>query len=169
MKNAFSSKLIKILSDPTTQDIVSWLPHGRSFKVKDVDKFERYVLPRYCKTNQMRSFRKQLSLWEFKRITRGVDAGSYYHECFLRGLPHLLVMMKYKKIKGIGKASAPNPDTEPNFYTLPDLSPYNERQSSLLSPTDVLTCQSFNIDQSIFAESDNDDDDDDYSFTLSAS
>ena len=36
-------------------------------------------------------------------------------------MPHLLGKLKYQKIKGIGKASLPNPDAEPNFYLLPAL------------------------------------------------
>ena len=157
-KNIFPLKMTKILSDPTTQDIVSWKPHGRCFKVKDVDKFQKYVLPQHFKTNLMKSFRKQLSLWGFKRITRGIDAGSYYHESFLRGMPHLLGMMKYEKVKGIGKAPAPNPDEEPDFYNFPAL------PSIFHNPTYTKCPRSFILDQWTSVEYD-DPSDDDNSFT----
>lgn len=64
----------------------------------------------------MNSFRKQLSLWGFKRLTTGLDNGAYYHQSFLRGLPHLSMNMSRQKVKGIGKARIPNPDGEPVFY-----------------------------------------------------
>jgi len=121
-KRLFPSKLMEMLDCESSfhdQAIICWCPHGRAFKVRDTSVFEQVILPRHFKTNQMRSFRKQLSLWGFKRITKGVDAGSYYHQCFLRGMPHLLSMMTYQKIKGIGKASLPNPSEEPNFYLYP--------------------------------------------------
>lgn len=84
----------------------------------------------------MNSFRKQLSLWGFKRLTVGLDNGAYYHQSFLRGLPHLITKMSCQKLKGTGKARNPNPDEEPDFYRtdgffkkLPDVS------QSLKSPT----------------------------------
>lgn len=120
-RKQFPMKLMTMLSDPLANSIITWCSHGRSFKVTHLAQFECHILPRYFKTNHMRSFRKQLSLWGFKRITKGADAGSYYHESFLRSMPHLLSHLKYQKIKGIGKASRPNPDAEPNFYRLPAL------------------------------------------------
>jgi len=130
-KGVFPKKLMNILGHQELTHVIGWCPHGRAFIVRDVSKFERLVLPRFFKTTQLKSFRKQLSLWGFKRITKGPDAGSYYHQFFLRGMPDLLKMMKYQKIKGTGRASVPNPDDEPNFYELaksnplPEVHPFN--------------------------------------------
>lgn len=131
-KGEFPHKLMTLLYDAHYyfSDIVSWKPHGRAFRVHDPRRFQQEVLSRYFKTSQINSFRKQLSLWNFKRITKGEDAGSYYHPRFLRALPGLMKQMHCKKIKGIGKALVANPDAEPNFYRndlyreLPDFSMY---------------------------------------------
>jgi len=40
------------------------------------------------------SFARQVSGWGFNRITAGADFNSYYHELFLRGKPHLCLLMK---------------------------------------------------------------------------
>merc|ERR1712226_197992 len=114
----FPEKLMMILSKSEHSHIISWLPHGRAFIVRDSKLFGKVVLPTYFKTTQVKSFRKQLSLWGFKRLTRGPDCGAYYHQLFLRGMPSLLKGMRYQKIKGTGKALTPNPEEEPDFYEL---------------------------------------------------
>jgi len=118
---------MNILSKESFSNVVSWCSHGRAFKVRNVQKFEKEILPRYFKTTHMSSFRKQLSLWGFKRITKGTDAGCYYHQAFLRGMPKLLKFLRYKKIKGIGRAPKPNPIAEPNFYRLKPLPQYRRQ------------------------------------------
>jgi len=133
-KKLFPSKLMDILTTDGNESAICWCPHGRAFKVINAKRFEQTVLPRYFKTSLMRSFRKQLSLWGFRRITKGVDAGSYYHECFLRGIPHLLSMIKYSQVKGFGKASIPNPKDEPNFYLYPTLESDADVSSSFVEP-----------------------------------
>jgi len=64
-----------------------------------------------------------LNLWGFKRITKGTDSGSYYHELFLRGRPRLCMKMRRQKIKGTGIKLTPNPETEPDFYKISNDSP----------------------------------------------
>jgi len=126
-KDMFPSKLMNILRKESFSNVVSWCSHGRAFKVRNVQKFEKDILPRYFKTTHMSSFRKQLSLWGFKRITKGTDAGCYYHQAFLRGMPKLLKFLRYKKIKGVGRAPKPNPIAEPNFYRLKPLPQYRRQ------------------------------------------
>lgn len=125
-KGVFPGKLMDILAEQQIMSIISWCPHGRAFIVRNVRTFEKQVLPRYFKTTQAKSFRKQLSLWGFKRITKGLDAGAYYHQLFLRGKPELLRGMKYQKIKGTGNSAAPNPEGEPDFYEMSRISPLPE-------------------------------------------
>ena len=133
-KGIFPTKLMHILSHSELSNIIGWSPHGRAFIVRNASQFEKMVLPRFFKTSQLKSFRKQLSLWGFKRITRGRDSGSYYHQFFLRGRLGLLKMMKYQKIKGVGKASIPNPDDEPNFYNMEQCNPLPEKQPFVPTP-----------------------------------
>ena len=39
-------------------DIVSWLPHGRAFIIKDISKFETVVMPKYFSNSKWTSFRR---------------------------------------------------------------------------------------------------------------
>jgi len=46
-KEIFPQKLMRILNDETLVDVVSWLPHGRSFVIIRPDVFTDEVLPKY--------------------------------------------------------------------------------------------------------------------------
>jgi len=109
---------MEVLDRGDMDHIISWMPHGRAFIVHDAKTFVRVVLAKFFKQSKFMSFTRQLNLWSFKRITKGVDAGAYYHELFLRGRPRLCMMMRRQKIKGTGIKLTPNPETEPNFYLL---------------------------------------------------
>lgn len=114
---------MEVLQRPDMEHIVSWLPHGRAFIVLNTQQLCDVVLPRFFKQSKFMSFTRQLNLWGFKRITKGVDAGAYYHELFLRGRPRLCMLMKRQKIKGIGIKLSPNPDSEPDFYKISEQYP----------------------------------------------
>jgi HSF-type DNA-binding len=87
--------------------------------------------------SKLASFRRQLNLYGFIRLTQGLDSGAYYHELFLRGKPSLCHNMVRIKIKGTGIKAASSPEQEPNFYALPPV----------VSDLDVTG--SFNIDSCI--------------------
>lgn len=76
-------------------DIVSFQPHGRSFRVHDKAAFVARLLP-ICLQGQgsWSSFLRQLRLYGFTRCESGPDYGAYYHELFLRGRPSLTRYMR---------------------------------------------------------------------------
>ena len=99
--------------------VVSWQPHGRCFVIHDPQAFKQVLLPRYFpKLSKVTSFQRQLNLYGFQRITQGLDKGSYYHECFLRGKPYLAYEIQRIKVKGTGVRGKSNPDQEPNFWAM---------------------------------------------------
>ena len=80
-KACFPLKLMCILRHTEElAHVITWMKHGRSFIVRDQEAFRDDVMPRFFKPTLYKSFIRQLSLWGFKRITKGPDAGSYYHE-----------------------------------------------------------------------------------------
>ena len=120
-KEKFPKVLYQLLEDATNnsdEDIVCFLPHGRSFIVKDIGKFETIVMPKYFKMSVWKSFRRQLNLYDFTRVTCGPDRGSYYHKSFVRGKPELLDDMKRSKLKGERSKNLPDyiAPKSPNFY-----------------------------------------------------
>jgi len=97
-------------------DVVSWQPHGRAFHVHDPARFVGEVMPMFFRQTRMSSFQRQLSLYGFLRLTRkGEDHGGYYHELFLRGMPHLCHRMQRTRIKGYWVRQSSSPETEPDF------------------------------------------------------
>jgi hypothetical protein len=113
----FPMKLHEILTNPEFEDIISWLPHGRAWRIVRHKAFEERVIPLYFRHGRYSSFARQVNGWGFRRITHGTDYNSYYHEMFLRGLPHLCEKMKRLASKDearVKNEEAPTPD----FYAL---------------------------------------------------
>lgn len=67
---AFPFKMHDILTRIDAEgysDIMSWLPHGRSFKIHDQDGFEEHILPLYFRHSKKSSLLRQLNLYGFRR------------------------------------------------------------------------------------------------------
>ena len=105
-------------------DIMGWMPHGRSFRIHDRERFIDEILPNYFDmrngSTSCTSFMRQLHMYGFTRLTRisGPDQGSYYNEHFLRGKAFLTCRIKRVKVNGKGYKHAANPLQEPNFYKM---------------------------------------------------
>lgn len=79
------------------------VPHGKSFIVKNLKRFESEVMPNYFpRMNRFASFQRQLNLYNFARISgNGPDRGAYCHQLFDRDHPALARTMRRTKIKGL--------------------------------------------------------------------
>lgn len=119
----FPAKMHAILSRADLADVVAWMPHGRSWRVLKPREFETRVIPTYFEHSKFSSFIRQANGWGFRRVTQGRDRNSYYHELFLRGLPHLCKKMKRP---GVAEKGSADSEHEPDFhkiseiYTVPD-------------------------------------------------
>lgn len=140
-KEPFPMKLHKMLTYVDHQgkyeDVVSWMPHGRSFCVHKPADFVEKVMPMFFKQTKWTSFQRQLNLYGFQRLTRGLDAGTYYHEMFLHGRYFLCHCIGRQKVKGTGIKAASNPETEPDFYKMTFLGHDNpsRMEGQLLPPS----------------------------------
>jgi HSF-type DNA-binding len=76
----FPVKLYAILAQKEFQDIITWMPHGRSWKVLKPNLFESLVMPLFFEYSNYHSFNRLVNAWSFRRISSGPDRGSYYHE-----------------------------------------------------------------------------------------
>eukprot|EP00563_Minutocellus_polymorphus_P002055 CAMPEP_0181040918 /NCGR_PEP_ID=MMETSP1070-20121207/11317_1 /TAXON_ID=265543 /ORGANISM="Minutocellus polymorphus, Strain NH13" /LENGTH=516 /DNA_ID=CAMNT_0023118985 /DNA_START=150 /DNA_END=1700 /DNA_ORIENTATION=+ len=117
----FPMKLHSLLSDPEAEGVIVWLPHGRAWKIVNQDKFETGLLGKYFEHGNMSSFMRQVNGWDFRRVVKGVDEQSYYHELFLRGMPHLCRCMTRTKApkKQLGALCSPKVlSITPDFYRI---------------------------------------------------
>ena len=120
----FPAKMHSILSRPDLADVIAWMPHGRSWRVLKPREFEIRVIPTYFEHAKFSSFIRQANGWGFRRVTQGRDRNAYYHELFLRGLPHLCKMMKRP---GVSEKQAADPEHEPDFYKISEEHPVPEK------------------------------------------
>jgi len=65
--------------------IVSWVKDGLAFRVWNNKEFVSKVLPFYFDQSKYESFRRQLNLYGFSRISSGNDRGVISHPFFIRG------------------------------------------------------------------------------------
>jgi len=131
------------LNEPEFANIISWQPHGRCFLTHDAKMIEqKNVLSKCFQHKNYASFRRQLNLWGFKRITKkGPDQGAYYHELFLRSKPYLCrainrLQQKIEPSRRLAAAQrnwlqpANNSEVEPIFSSMPVLPPSSSSRTS---------------------------------------
>ena len=69
VKEIFPERLMAMLNDESLADIVTWLPHGRSFQIIRPDIFTEHVLPKFVPPVDVRSstkypsFTRKLNRW----------------------------------------------------------------------------------------------------------
>lgn len=98
----FPLKLHKMLENANRDNIehiVSWVNEGTGFKVHDSKLFTEKVMPMYFDQTKYESFRRQLNLYNFARISRGPQRGVYSHPSFVSKRRDLLCNVK-RKING---------------------------------------------------------------------
>eukprot|EP00977_Amphora_coffeiformis_P025852 scaffold22481_cov115-Amphora_coffeaeformis.AAC.2 len=69
----FAEKVHDILSRPEFESAVSWMPHGRAFKVHVPKSFEVMVCRTYFGHQRYSSFLRDLNKHSFKHISKGQD------------------------------------------------------------------------------------------------
>jgi hypothetical protein len=110
------SKPVRLLTFASSTTL-STQPHGRAWKIQDKDE----------------SFTRQVNGWGFKKLHQlGNDYNAYYHEQFLRGLPHLTPLMR-RVPQNQGKL-LPFVEGEPNFYEIDKHHPL-VRQPTMMIPS----------------------------------
>lgn len=132
----FPVKLYAILAQKEFHDIIAWMPHGRSWKVLKPNLFESLVMPLFFEYSNYHSFNRLVNAWSFRRISSGPDRGSYYHELFLRGKPHLQKFMR--RLPKTHKKLPMKKDDEPDFYAMDKANPLPSLEEVPLPSTAML-------------------------------
>ena len=75
----------------------------------------------FFESDNYHSFNRVINAWSFRRKSTGPDRGSYFHELFLRGKPHLQKYMR--RLPRTHKKLAMAKSEEPDFFELHKTSP----------------------------------------------
>ena len=140
LMESFPVKLHKMLIDVDDPTIVAFFPHGRSFKIFDSHKFVTFVMKKYFHQSRLGSFKRQLNVYGFIRISEGPEAGGYYHPHLLRGRAGLANLIR-RELKQASTSSR-RAHSIPNFgamvpIRLIDISASTTKESnSILSKID---------------------------------
>ena len=110
---------MEMLSSNDHSDIVSWLDHGKAFRVYKQTRFVKEVFPKYFKESKYTSFTRKLSRWGFLRVSRGLETGAYYHPLFQRGNLTLCSNMICSSVKPPNTKTQPKYHKESNVYIPP--------------------------------------------------
>jgi HSF-type DNA-binding len=89
----FVLQLMKVLCQPEYEDIIAWLPDGKSFTIVRPKAFVADILPDHFKQAKYSSFTRKLHRWGFQRHLRGEEAGAFFHKLFQRGRLDLVEKM----------------------------------------------------------------------------
>lgn len=73
---------MKVLSKKEFNDIITWMPSGKSFNIINSKRFTAEILPEYFKSAKYSSFTRKLHRWGFIRHYRGEEAGAFFHKNF---------------------------------------------------------------------------------------
>uniref|UniRef100_A0A023EZX7 Putative heat shock factor protein hsf30 n=1 Tax=Triatoma infestans TaxID=30076 RepID=A0A023EZX7_TRIIF len=99
---AFIAKLWHMVSNPKSDNLISWNNNGTSFIIKNHARFSSELLPMYYKHNNMASFIRQLNKYGFHKVmavdSTNNDKGDFEfaHPDFIRDSPAMLVQIKRK-------------------------------------------------------------------------
>jgi hypothetical protein len=105
----FPAKLYAILAQKEFQDIIAWLPHGRSWKILRPNLFESLVMPLFFEYSNYNSFNRLVNAWSFRRISSSPDRGSYYHEVSYQKYPGRESCLMFQGINVLHCCSAVSP------------------------------------------------------------
>lgn len=92
-------KLMKYVDTQENKDefCVSWCEDGKSFIIRNPDKFTREVVPKFFKPTKFTSFTRKLYRWGFRQINRGIgpdDPIIFGNEYFQKDHPELVSNMR---------------------------------------------------------------------------
>ena len=113
---SFPEKLHRLLRESSLSDkhnIISWTPCGKAFEIHSLEEFEKYIIPVYFRHSHIASFRRQLSMYGFRRAVVDNGFSGFAHEMFHRDHPEQCAAIK-RKSDHKEKAAPPSASKSPH-------------------------------------------------------
>jgi len=103
--NQFIECLYSLIENQQYSHLISWTENDNSFTIHKPHIFSQVLLPSLCKHSNLDSFIRQLNMYCFKKCKSKAhsDAISYWHPCFVKGQPELLINVIRKNPRRILK------------------------------------------------------------------
>lgn len=90
----FAMKLMDSIINRMNDDVVAWVPDGKSFVIVDRDRFMKEIHPYSFKDCKYESFIRKLNQWNFMRSTFGSGVDCFTHELFQRDRIDLVLELR---------------------------------------------------------------------------
>eukprot|EP01031_Cornospumella_fuschlensis_P031766 gene31766-38395_t len=132
----FPAKIYQILENESS-DIIRWHGNGAAFRIVDHGRFEREIIPKYFRHNQLSSVQRQLNLYGFKCISRGEDKGAFFHPKFRKG-DWEIVKRITRYTPTVKKPDSPSPDKKDDTVILLSENQTMDTSISLASSADAI-------------------------------
>lgn len=97
------------------ESVASWEMNGQAFRVRSIKKFQSQVMGKFFKLTKFESLQRQLNLYSFTRVRKGLNKGCYMHPLFQKGGRSLSKDMRRRKLADEGHpslSSATIPDVQ---------------------------------------------------------
>lgn len=109
-KLSFTEQLMSILDDEEYTDVVTWMPDGKAFTIRDPKRFTKELMPKFFSIRNMSSFVRKLTRWGFARVheKQTMNSDIFKHPEFQQGQ-----LGKCREIKCVGRSSPPMPANLP--------------------------------------------------------
>lgn len=64
----FVGKMWQMVNNPANHEYIRWMPDGRAIQIVNRDAFEKVILPKYFKHNNLSSFVRQLNMYGWHKV-----------------------------------------------------------------------------------------------------
>ncbi|CAA0811516.1 Heat stress transcription factor A-8 [Striga hermonthica] len=135
----FLVKCYEMVSDESTDGLISWSESSDSFIIWDESRFSSQLLPKYFKHSNFSSFVRQLNIYGFRKID--TDQWQFANEAFRKDQKHLL--------KNIIRRKHPQNQTEKKPVLHRDEEPEDEKRLALWKEVETLKMDKIALTQEL--------------------
>ncbi|CAH8358493.1 unnamed protein product [Eruca vesicaria subsp. sativa] len=129
----FLTKTYEMVNDSSSDSIISWSDHNKSFIVKNPAEFSKDLLPRFFKHKNFSSFIRQLNTYGFRKVDP--EKWEFANEDFVRGQPYLMKNIHRRKpvhSHSLQNLQAQSPLTESERQSMKDQIERLKREKEVL-------------------------------------